>query len=123
MIILRTLRIVFALTGFAILAFVGHAYYTTQHSAAFDTGVQSKFVGRSGSVDRMGETAPTFVESTRVFFMGLLGKEDGPKSDLASLRKRQAYNAKSASERQMDSAMAEMEFWGGMMSKLGFSGP
>lgn len=121
--ILTALRIVVALSGFLMLAYVANAYHTSQRQAVLDTGVESKFVSQSGQVQRMGEPGPSMIETARIFVNDLLGREEKPKSDLARLRQRQAFSAKTIEQRRNDSAQAEVEFWTGLMTALGFSGP
>lgn len=120
---LRSVRLIFALGGFGMLAYVAHAYHTNQHDAAFDTGIESRFVDQTGQIDRMGETGPTLIETAKTFVDGLLGREEEPQTGLAALRKRQAYSALSPQQRQMAAMEAEVSFWTGLFGKIGLTGP
>lgn len=121
--VLKLIQITFALGGFIILAFVANGYHRTQHEAVLGTGVESKFVGRSGQIERMGEKSPSMIETARTFVNGMLGREEKPKSSLSQLRKRQAFNAQTPQERYNAAGDAEIQFWTGLFSKIGLGGP
>ena len=120
--ILKALRVMIALGGFGLLAFVAHAYHTGQYEAAYSTGAESKFVRTTGQIDRMGQPEPSLVDTAKTFVNGLLGREEeGPTSELAALRKRQAFNYYSPEERQIRSVNTETDFWTGLFSKFGLT--
>ncbi len=122
--VLKALRLMIALGGFGLLAFVAHAYHTGQHEAAYGTGSESKFVRTTGQIDRMGQPEPSVVDTAKTFLNGLLGREEEePQNGLAALRKRQAFNYYSPEERQIRSVNSETDFWTGLFSKIGITGP
>lgn len=120
--ILKLFRITMSLAGLALLVFVGHAYHTNQYDVLNYDPRAAKFVGSDGSLSRTGAEAPSLVDTVKVFFAGLMGKEEENVSDLAALHKRRAVEEFFAEDGGLRSVEAETAFWTGMLEKVGLGG-
>lgn len=116
---MRILRL-FQITGLCLSLFafmaIGHQYYSAMTAP---TGNAARFVSSNGETVQRTHGAPSFIDSTKLFIAGLMGKEPEKTSNLAALHTRTRMSQMSYDER----SMREMSFWMNFTSSLGFTGP
>jgi hypothetical protein len=122
---MRIIRVIQILGTFMMLgAFVmiGHSYHSTM-SAPAGGGQNARFVSNTGtSVTRTGSGQPTMLDSIKLAWANMTGKDPEPTSGLKGLHTRTALSNAPAPG-SLEATTREINFWMNLTSKLGFSGP
>ena len=120
--IIRIIRVLGTCMMIGAFFVIGHSYHSTMNApAGGDQG--ARFVSNSGQeISRQDVGQPTMVDSMKLFWANLTGKETKPTNGLKALQSRTAIALAPAPD-SVEGVIRETEFWTNFTSKMGFTGP